>query len=277
VQGSGQGLAASVHYTETVQKDPLIRTVDPRSARLQLFRRGPQAIALHPMWQEAQSRLEDRLTYIRCPEGPVVDHGIAQFGVPLNQPAGSAAMVWSVGLLAYLSDARATLGFWSQMLAPGGLLMFATLGPDSFRPLALALLDPGHERHVAGYPDMHDLGDALMGLGLSNPVMDVERVNLSYSTPELALTDIRLLAGNPLSGRPKSLSGKAWRLRVLAALESLRQDQAINLPVEMVFGHAWAKSPETAFKGSQQSNVLENQTKEIRWVGKKPKNSPSGI
>jgi SAM-dependent methyltransferase len=275
--GLNEGGQHGFHYTETVQKDPLIRSVDPASARLQLFRRSPHAIAQHPLWQEAQARLKDRLTYIRCPSGPVVEHGIAQFGVSLNQPPGSVAMVWSVGLLAYLSNARATLAFWSQMLAPGGLLMFACLGPDSFRPLALALDDPGHERHVAGYPDMHDLGDALVGLGMGNPVMDVERVFLTYSSPELALTDLRILAGNPLIGRPKGLMGRAWRAKILGALESLRQGSTINLPVEMVFGHAWAKSTETAKSQPSEQQAAGSQVQEIYWVSKKPKNSPSGI
>jgi SAM-dependent methyltransferase len=228
-----------------VNQDPLVRTVDPLSARRQLQRRGPARVAAHPLWTEASDRLADRLSYIRVDGAVRVDYGVELLGQSIQQPPGSVDMIWSVGLLAYLSDARSTLSFWAQLLKPGGLLMFCTLGPDSFRPLALALGDERHERHVPGFPDMHDVGDALVSLRMANPVMDVERIMLTYSTAEAALADLRALGGNPLLARAGGLSGRAWRQRVLSALESLRQGALIEIPVELVFGHAWAGQPRT--------------------------------
>jgi SAM-dependent methyltransferase len=263
---SGQWFGPSVDYTEPVQKDPLVRTVDAQSMRLQLQRRDIRQIAMHPVWQEAAHRLEDRLGFIKTEQTPRLDHGLAQYGLAMNPAPGSLQMVWSVGLLAYLSDLRSTLGFWARALKPGGLLMLATLGPDSFRSLSLALDDPAQERHVPGYPDMHDIGDALVGLKMTNPVMDAEWLNLTYSTAESALADLRRLGGNPLRGRPPGLSGRAWRARVLGALESLRaEDGRIVLRIELVFGHAWTgipKSSQTTFPAGEST---------IQWIGKTPK------
>lgn len=233
--------------------------------RLQLQRRGPAQIAEHPVWQEAGARLEDRFSYIRADTEPRLDHSIAEYGRPMNPAPASMQMIWSVGLLAYLSDLRSTLGFWAQALKPGGLLMFATMGPDSFRSLGLALSDADQSRHVVGYPDMHDIGDALVGLRMTNPVMDAEWITLTYSTPESALLDLRRLGGNALLGRPKGLSGRAWRARVLAALEQLRVDGRIALQVELIFGHAWAGLP----KSSQTTDKGDVST--IQWMGKTPK------
>lgn len=242
--------------------------VDPLSVRRQLQRRGPTHVASHPLWQEASDRLSDRLSYIRATSTVRVDHGVALLGHSIQQPLGSVDIIWSVGLLAYLSDVRSTLSFWAQLLKPGGLLMFCTLGPDSFRPLALALGDQHHVRHVPGFPDMHDLGDALVSLRMTNPVMDVERVSLTYSSAEAALSDLRALGGNPLAGRPSGLRGRAWRQRVIAALESLGQGSRIEIPVELVFGHAWAAQPKV--QGATEIHP-------IHWQDKPTKNSASDI
>jgi malonyl-CoA O-methyltransferase len=266
---------APIQYTEQVQKDPLIRSIDPRAMRQQLARRGPKSIQDHPLWAEAKARFDERLTYIRTDHVPQQDrlhHDLAHFGQAMNHPARSLQMIRSLGLLAYLSDVRSTLAFWVRLLKPGGLLMFVTLGPDSFRSFAKALGDIDQTRHVPGYPDMHDIGDALIALGCENPVMDAEWLNLSYASPESALADLRLLGGNPLLSRPSALSGRGWQARCLRALESLWQEGRIMLQVELVFGHAWAAPPKSAA-----GTIDQQQVQTIRWVGKAPKNLASDI
>lgn len=217
-------------------------------------------------------RLQDRLSYIRVGPGERLDHGIARYGEAIRPPEGSLGMVWSVGLPAYLSDLRSTLAFWARSLAPGGLLMFVTLGPDSLRSLALALGDTAQQCHVADYPDMHDIGDALVGLRMSNPVMDAEWLDLTYASSEAALADLRCLGGNALAGRPSSLMGRGWRKRVLDTLESLRADGLIRLRMELVFGHAWAAIPRPVGVSGQSPSVSP-----VIWAGKAPKDSSSGI
>ncbi len=238
--------------------------VDPKAVRQQLTRRGLDAIAAHVLWAEAQTRMLDRFSYIRLEPRHRLDYGIAQFGQPIEKPDEGFDLIWSVGLLAHLSDLRATLGFWAKALAPEGLLMIATLGPDSFRTLAMALADFSQDRHGPGYPDMHDIGDALVSFGLANPVMDAEWIDLSYSSAESALHDLRLLGGNPLLARPQGLGTRQWRARVLAAIESLRKDGKIRLTVELVFGHAWAPA-----RSSTRSSDDEG-VKPVRWLGKTP-------
>lgn len=240
--------------------------------RMQLDRRGLSAVAEHVVWQEARSRLQDRFSYIRCVREPRLDHGIAQYGQPMHVDAASMKLIWSVGLLAYLANVRTTLGFWARSLAPGGLAMFATLGPDSFRSLALALGDASQQRHVQGYPDLHDIGDALMACALVDPVMDAEWITLTYSDADAALADLRALGGNALAGRDRCLHTPAWRHRLLSALESLREADRISLKVELVFGHAWKADPAA---GSKRAVAGESQP--VKFVGRLPKGSSSGI
>lgn len=239
--------------------------------RAQLERRGLADVAGHVLWQEARHRLEDRFSYIRCTPAPRLDQGIAQYGQPMRIDPASMQLIWSVGLLAYLADIRSTLAFWARSLAPGGLVMFATLGPDSFRGLALALEDGDQERCVQGYPDMHDIGDALMGAGLVDPVMDAEWLTLTYPDAASALADLRALGGNALVGRSPGLRGRRWRERVLTAIDALQQNGRIGLKIELVFGHAWAAPKE----GRKKPAAGEPQP--VRFVGRAPKESDSGI
>jgi len=258
-----KGFQTLLDYTQPVQKDPLIRPVDPRSMLAQLRRRSPVSLVQHPFWQQAEARLLDRFSYIRQPEGARFDHDASMLGQPIHLDAGTLQLIWSVGLLAYLSDLRATLGYWSSRLAPSGLLMFVTFGPDTLRSLAIALGDQQQSRHVPTHPDMHDIGDALVGLGMSDPVMDAEWLEFTYSTAESALADIRALGGNSLTGRPRGLSGRAWRGRVLQALEALRSAGLIRLRIECVFGHAWARDARSPVKAED-----PGQPRPIVWAPK---------
>lgn len=252
-------------------KDPLVRSIDATSMRLQLGRRGLANVAGHVLWQEAQHRLKDRFSLIRCSPTPRLDHGLAQYGEPMHVAPGSLQLIWSVGLLAYLADMRATLGFWARSLAPGGLVMLATLGPDSFRSLALALNDAAQHKHVQGYPDMHDIGDALLGAGLADPVMDAEWVTLTYSDATSALADLRALGGNALSARPHGLKPRAWRQKVLSAIDTLRCGDRIELKVELVFGHAWAP----ALGAPQKRDPTDSQP--VRFIERPPQGPKRGI
>jgi malonyl-CoA O-methyltransferase len=64
--------------------------------------------------------------------------------------------------------------------------MFSCLGPDTLRELralyaALGWPPPAHE-----FTDMHDWGDMLVASGFAEPVMDMERITLSFATPSAA-------------------------------------------------------------------------------------------
>ncbi|NIV73292.1 MAG: methyltransferase domain-containing protein, partial [Gammaproteobacteria bacterium] len=49
-----------------------------------------------------------------------------------------------------------------RVLVPGGLLMLASLGPDTLRELRQSWMAVDRHVHVQGFIDMHDLGDALL-------------------------------------------------------------------------------------------------------------------
>jgi malonyl-CoA O-methyltransferase len=124
----------------------------------------------------------------------------------------------------------------------GGLLLFSTFGPDTLKELRAAWQAADDGVHVHDFTDMHDLGDALVRARFADPVMDVERLTLTYSDVEGVLQDLKAIgAHNAARERPRALTGKARFARFRAAYEGFRNSDG-RLPAshEVVYGHAWA-------------------------------------
>jgi len=148
----------------------------------------------------------------------------------------SIDLVWSNMALHWAADPLAALREFHRVLAPGGLLMFSALGPDTLAELRAAA---GAAR-VHAFADMHDLGDMLLAAGFAEPVMDMERLTLVYADGAALLADLR--ASGQTSARADRARGLAGR-GFLADLHARLARQARNgkLPVsfEAVYGHAW--------------------------------------
>ena len=87
----------------------------------------------------------------------------------------------------WIDDLAALFGECARVLRPGGLLAFSTFGPDTLRELRAAWAAADRQSHVSRFLDMHDVGDAMLGAGLRDPVLDVDRFTLTYSSPAMLL------------------------------------------------------------------------------------------
>ena len=139
---------------------------------------------------------------------------------------------------------------WRRVLRVDGLLMFSNFGPDTFQELrtAFAVLDDAP--HTLPFVDMHDFGDQLVEAGFSTPVMDMERITVTYDTVEALLADVRALGGNPLDTRRRGLVGRAaWR-KLMDAFEAQRRpDGKLGLTFEVIYGHAFLPAPRATASG----------------------------
>ena len=150
--------------------------------------------------------------------------------------AGSVGLVWSNMALHWLDEPLGALREFHRVLAPGGLLMFSMLGPDSLKELRCAA---GRER-VHDFPDMHDVGDRLIGAGFAAPVMDMEMLRLRYAAPEDLLEDLRRSGQTSARrGARRGLAGRGDRTRLLEALRASRTQGEFYATYEIVYGHAW--------------------------------------
>jgi malonyl-CoA O-methyltransferase len=97
---------------------------------------------------------------------------------------------------------------------------------------------------------MHDLGDALVGAGFSDPVMDMEMLTVTYTSLDDLLRDLRTSgSANAATTRPRGLVGKGHWQKLRANYEQLRHDGRLPATVEVVYGHAWKAAPKLAEDG----------------------------
>jgi len=173
---------------------------------------------------------------------------------------GSVDLLWSNLALQWVNDIRQTFaGMW-RALAPGGLLMFTTFGPDTLKELRSAYRSADGYTHVNGFVDMHDLGDIMVHSGFADPVMDMEYLTLSYAQVRDLMRDLKAIgAHNVTRGRPTGLSGKAAFTRVVENYEGFRRDGKLPATFEIVYGHAWKPRPR---RGPSGRSVIEIKPRE---------------
>jgi malonyl-CoA O-methyltransferase len=157
-----------------------------------------------------------------------------------DQPVAPGELLWSNMMLHWCADLRPLLGAWHAALQVDGMLMFSCLGPDT-----LASLRRLYQRQSWGVPassfvDMHDLGDALVGAGFGDPVMDMEMITLTWDSPAAMLTELRGLGANTAPARSTGLRTPRWRAGLEAAIgdQLTGSDGRVRLGFEIVYGHA---------------------------------------
>ncbi len=156
----------------------------------------------------------------------------------LPLPEGAVDFVYCNLWLAWVDDLAACFAEIARVLKRGGVFAFATPGPDTFSGLRNARSgDVGVRRFV----DMHDIGDLLVRAGLAEPVLDVDKVTITYERTGDLFRDLSAVgARNLLSGRHRGLTGKRRFERFEAALSG---DDGPAVDVELVYGHAWGAGP----------------------------------
>ena len=152
----------------------------------------------------------------------------------------SVDMVWSSLALQWCNDLNVSFAELYRVLAPGGLLMFATFGPDTLNQLRSAFATVDDYTHVNRFVDMHDIGDVLVSAGFNAPVMDMEYITLTYVDLKTMLRELKAIgAHNVTAGRNPGLTGrKRWR-ELEAAFEQFRTNGRLPATYEVIYGHAW--------------------------------------
>lgn len=153
---------------------------------------------------------------------------------------GAFDLVVANQLLPWAPDPQPIFVEVARVLKEGGVFAFATLGPDSLREIERAWASVDNAAHVNRFPDMHDIGDGLVRAGLSDPVLDIDRLAVSYSSPDRLFADLTAAgARNTLADRARGLAGKAAFRAMRDALTAAGTDGNIVLDLELVFGHCW--------------------------------------
>ena len=163
---------------------------------------------------------------------------------------GCAGMVWSNLAVQWVNEPQRAFGEMHRVLAPGGLLLFSSFGPDTLKELRAAFEGVDRHTHVNRFVDMHDIGDMLVACGFADPVMDIEVVTLTYDDVRGLMRDLKAIGShNVTRGRRPGLAGTSLLAQVTRNYEAFRRDGKLPATFEVVYGHAWKPQPRVSPSG----------------------------
>jgi malonyl-CoA O-methyltransferase len=245
----GSGTGYGLEHLRARYAESECCALDIAPAMLQAARaRLPQ-----PTWAQRLLPGPKRLTHLVCAD---------MEQLPLSP--NSMNLVWSSLALQWAQDLEATFKEFHRVLAPGGLLMFATFGPDTLKELRAAFAAIDDAPHVNRFTDLHDIGDMLVHAGFSSPVMEMEMLTLTYADLKTLMRDLKGIgAHNAAAARRRGLLGKSAWARLEQAYEAHRLDGRLPATFEVIYGHAWVGDKTQREDGRQviQFNIGERRRK----------------
>jgi malonyl-CoA O-methyltransferase len=146
-------------------------------------------------------------------------------------------------MLQWCDEPATVLTEMRRVLRPGGLLMFSTFGPDTLDELRAAWSVADGTPHVSEFPDMPQLGAALMRSGFVEPVIDLERRVVHYRDALALARELRSIgARNAVADRSRGLTGRQrWR-RMDERYELLRGEAGLPATYEIIYGAAFGSA-----------------------------------
>ena len=186
-------------------------------------------------------------------------------------PAASVDMLWANMALHIAPEPQRLLADWHQALRVGGFLMFSCLGPDTAIELRDVYRQLGWPPAGHDLTDMHDWGDMLVQAGFAEPVMDMERITLTYESPARLLAELSEIGRNFHPARLEGLRGRGFRQRLEKALAQhlvVDANGRLSLTFEVIYGHAL--KPQPKIKVSAHSFVSVQDMRSMLGSGAKP-------
>ena len=153
----------------------------------------------------------------------------------------------------------------ARVLREDGVFCFASLGPDTLAEVRRAWYEVDDKIHVHGFVDMHDLGDLVLRSGLTDPVMDVDTMQVSYRDVPSLVRDLRFSgATNVAGGRRTTLTGRRRWEGFKKALEATRDGDRFKISVELIFGQAFGGGPRPNRETGETVVSAEEMLKQLR-------------
>jgi len=162
---------------------------------------------------------------------------------PLPFANGSCDLVVSNMLLPWIFDAQPLMRELNRVLAPKGAVFLSTAGPDTLIELRRAWSAIDEDHYMNAFFDMHDIGDLMVSAGIAEPVVDTERLTITYASVDALLLELSGLGFlNVLSGRRKGLTASTVKSR-LAQHFVTNDDSRIDVTLELIVAHGWHGKP----------------------------------
>lgn len=155
----------------------------------------------------------------------------------LPLPERSSELLFSNLALPWCQDPFSPFAEFRRILAAGGLLLFSSFGPDSLMELRSAFRESDGTTSRLELTDILQLGDALLAAGFREPVMDAERITVSYPDMDSLVRELETTGTSMLLLGKRSLAEAGDHLA--KAYEPLRVDGRYPVTYEIVYGTAF--------------------------------------
>lgn len=153
----------------------------------------------------------------------------------------SVDLLFSNLCLQWIEDLPAVFAGFRRVLKPNGMLVVSTFGPDTLHELRDAFAQADAVPHVSPFASIAQLGDALIGSGFRNPVLDRDELVTRYADLPALMRELRAIgATNALRARRHTLTGKARFAAAAHAYESHRDADRLPATWEIITALAWA-------------------------------------
>ncbi len=140
----------------------------------------------------------------------------------------SIDLVFANLLLPWIGEPDRAFGEINRVLRKDGVFAFASFGPDTMSEFR-------ENTAIHRFPDMHDVGDGLVRAGLRDPVLDVDRLRVTWGSFDELLAD--LVSCGAISGDVEMIRAGE------AGFKGRDETGRPGIELELVYGHAWGSGP----------------------------------
>jgi malonyl-CoA O-methyltransferase len=171
-----------------------------------------------------------------------IAHKICADATHLPFADNSVDLIISSLMMQWCKDLNPLFAECQRVLKNDGLILLSSFGPDTLKELKKSWAVVDDKIHVNTFIDMHEVGDLLLQNGFQAPVMEMEKLTLTYQTVIDLLKDLKAIGAQSVRHRAKSLTGKTKFQLMIKLYETYRQDGKIPATYEIIYGHAWKKT-----------------------------------
>jgi len=195
--------------------------------------------------------------------------GLAADEEALPIAPGSFDLVASNLALHWVNDLPGALIQARRVLKPDGLLLASLLGGGTLAELRESLLaaelevEGGASPRVSPFADVRDAGALLQRAGFALPVVDRDRITVTYESALALMADLRAMAEtNAVAERMSRFTRRATLLRAAALYQERFGDADGRIPAsfEVIYLTAWAPAasqPKPLSPGSAKASLAE--------------------
>ena len=182
---------------------------------------------------------------------------------------GSLDLVISCLGLHWVNDLPGALIQLRRALKPDGLLLVSLLGGETLNELRQSLslaeieVEGGAGPRVSPFADTSALGGLLMRAGFALPVVDSERITVTFAAPEKLMEDLRGMGeSNAVNERRRSFSRRATLAAAARIYREIHADGDGRIPAtfEIITLTAWApdaSQPQPMPRGSADFSLAD--------------------